>query len=370
MSTDDSRKFDEVYESRVPDFSKTLNIAMIGRVSSGKSSLLNALMECPKDNVIAEVGAISGVTTKLKWHKFGDNVLIIDCPGLDDIAEENSDVTKSFFDQIDVGILVVSGSSDVTQKKHYDDLVSRSKKCFVVVNKIDSFDDLNDGALEDVLNQWKKDLSVSQLYPVCCKGYDSKPGKALDLRGVDGLREDLMEFLRREGKDLLLARHLGDKRKYASRIISLALAAVAAEAFVPGSAAYITATQVVAITSLYYLYTGKVLEKSNALSLLPTFIGRSVGVNVFLWAKSFLPPTGVADVAAAGVAVAITFAMLGATEYFLRQGYSLDTDKAELGRVFEDYKNSNAGEIIKSIMEAIKNKSVLTDVIYQTILKR
>ncbi|MEP0849780.1 MULTISPECIES: hypothetical protein [Cyanophyceae] len=33
------------FEEKVQDFSKTLNIAVIGKVSSGKSSLINALLK-------------------------------------------------------------------------------------------------------------------------------------------------------------------------------------------------------------------------------------------------------------------------------------------------------------------------------------
>jgi GTPase Era involved in 16S rRNA processing len=41
---------------------------------------------------------------------------------------------------IDVGILVVSDSADITQKKHYDELKQHCKQVFVVLNKIDLYD--------------------------------------------------------------------------------------------------------------------------------------------------------------------------------------------------------------------------------------
>lgn len=130
--------------------------------------------------------------------------------------------------------------------------------------------------------------------------------------------------MKNEGKDILLARHLKDKESYAVAIIASALAASAGAAFIPGSAAYITAIQVAAIMGLYYLYTGNILSKTHALGLLPTFVGRSIGTNIFLWVKSVLPPTGVLDAAAAGIALVITFAMLGAVKSLLENGYSLD----------------------------------------------
>ena len=136
-----------------------------------------------------------------------------------------------------------------------------------------------------------------------------------------------------------------------------ALAAVAAEAFIPGSAAYITATQAVAISSLNYLYTGEALNKTSVLALLPTFAGQSVGTTLFLWAKSFLPPTGVVDIAAAGIAVVVTFAMLAAVKWVLENNHSLD-DKAALKEAFNRFKKT--GEVLKDVsLEDIKSKQKL-----------
>lgn len=44
------------YEEHAQDFHKTLNIVVIGNVSSGKSSLINALLMRTRKNAIAEVG--------------------------------------------------------------------------------------------------------------------------------------------------------------------------------------------------------------------------------------------------------------------------------------------------------------------------
>ena len=80
--------------------------------------------------------------------------------------------------------------------------------------------------------------------------------------------------------------------------------------FVPGSAAWIAGAQSVAIASLYYLYKGEILSAEAALAILPTFVAESAATSLFLFVKSFLPPTGIVDVAAAALAVTITLAML------------------------------------------------------------
>lgn len=162
------------------------------------------------------------------------------------------------------------------------------------------------------------------------------PEVPLDIRGVYQLREDIENFLESKGKDLLLARHMGEKRAYAVGIIATALVAVAGEAFIPGSAVYITATQTVAIASLYYLYTGEILSTQAALALLPAFVAETAGTSLFLWVTSFLPPTGVVNAAAAGIAVVTTFAMLAAINFVLESGAKLE-EKELLKSKFRTY---------------------------------
>ncbi|MEJ6480971.1 GTPase [Nostoc punctiforme UO1] len=314
------------FEEKVQDFSKTLNIAVIGKVSSGKSSLINALLKRSRKKAVAEVGAEAGVTTKLKILRLDDKVRLIDSPGLDDVRSENSDITREFLKHIDVGILVVTGAADASQKRYLDDLLAHCQSVFVVLNKIDEWDKHSPLALEKVITQWKEVLKIEKIYPVCAFGYDADclPGTPLDIRGVYGLREDIENFLASNGKDLLLARHMGEKKSYAIGIIATALVAVAIQAFIPGSAAYIAATQAAAIVSLSYLYTGEILSSKAAFALLGAFAREAVTTTLFLLFKSFLPPTGVIDMAAAVIAVSITLAILATVNSVLESGAKLE----------------------------------------------
>jgi GTP-binding protein EngB required for normal cell division len=303
------------FEEKVQDFSKTLNIAIIGKVSSGKSSLINALLKLSRKKAII---------------RLDERVLLIDSPGLDDVRAENSQITREFLKHIDVGILVVTGAADASQKRYLDDLRSHCESSvFVALNKIDEWDDLEPSALEDIVNQWKQVLQAEKIYPVCSKGYDpkTKSGTPLDIRGVYWLREDIENFLGSKGKDLLLARHMGEKKSYAIGIISIALAAVTVQAFIPGSAAYIAATQASAIVALTYLYTGEILSSKASFALLPAFASEAVGTTLFLWVKSFLPPTGIVDVAAAVIAVSITLAILATINSILASGAKLEEEE-------------------------------------------
>lgn len=375
MNTDDSerqafeRGFDQAYKKDMPDFYAHVNIALVGKVSAGKSSLLNALFICPRADPIAEVGPRSGVTTKITPYRFENDVLIIDCPGLDDLKAENSEETEAFLRSIDLGVFVVTGSADATQKSNFETLRASSKNCVVVLNKVDEWDDLEDSARATVVDQWKSALGVRKIYETCTKGYDPamRQSAPMDIRGVDELRDHLLEFLKREKKDILLARHLKSKEAYATSIIVAALVVVAGEAFIPGSAIYITATQVVAVTVLNFLYTGNVLSKTSVLSMLPGLAGESLGGTAFLWAKSFLPPTLVLDVAASGIAVVITFAMLAAVKWILENGHSV-TETGELARAFRSFKD--AGFSLKDLnLRDLSNRKALLDFV-GSLLKR
>lgn len=361
MSSEDSKKefekiFDKAYEEKTPNFEEHVNVAVVGKVSAGKSSLLNAILGCTREDPLAKVGASSGVTTQVTAYRLDNQVLIVDCPGLDDVREENSAETKNFLSSIDLGLFVVTGSADSSQKVNFDDLKRNSKKTLVILNKIDEWDDLEESAGQEVAKQWETVLGVDRVFGTCTKGFDPKMKKSapMDIRGVDEVREEIFDFLKKEGKDILFARHLKNKEKYAIGIIGASIAAVAGEAFIPGSAAYITATQVAAITSLNYLYKGEALTKSSALALLPTFAGESLGTNAFLFAKSFLPPTLVLDIAAAGIAVVITFAMLAAVKWMFENEHSLD-EKEFLKKAFASFKKIGA-ELKDISIDDLKDK--------------
>ena len=355
-----NQQVDTEYAGQVQDFNKTLNIAVVGNVSSGKSSLINAILMRKREDAVADVGATSGVTTELNILRLNDErVRLIDSPGLGDIRKENSAITREFLKHIDIGILVVTGSADASQKQYFDELRANCTRVFLVLNKCDQWDNYKPQALEDVKEQWKQCLGVDEIYAVCALGYDKQlpDDFPLDIRGVNELREDIEIFLDSEGKKLLLARHMGDKKSYAKGIIVTAVAAVGIQAALPGKAFFITATQMAAITSLYYLYTGEILSKGAVLALLPVFAGQAVATNVFLFFTSFIPPTGIVEVAAAITAISITSAMLAAVNFVLSSGIEL-TEKDTTGILkdkFNEYRN-RVGTTLKRLgMTDIRN---------------
>jgi len=367
---DEEKKLDEKIESMFKDLKETvhstLNILVLGKVSAGKSSFLNAFFDCEKSNPKFEVGAQSGVTTKVKYQMIGKNIKIADTPGLDDIKQENSNETLKMIEEgVDIGILLLSGSADKSQRVNYENLKINCKKVFVVLKKSDEFSKQN---LQIVLNQWKEQLGLSdKIYPIVSRGYDRKDklkdpvsleefevpidnyGRPKTLKNIDDLRDDILSFLEKYGKDIILAKELKIKSKKALAIIASACVGAGTSALIPGSALYIGAFQAVAISSLAYLYTGKLLDKSQAISVIGVFAAQTVGTSLFLLIKSFLPPTGIIDLAAVVVAVAITAAMLLVITKMFENGYSLD-DKDKMITMFKD--------LLPQVKELIKTTNI------------
>ena len=115
----------------------------------------------------------------------------------------------------------------------------------------------------------------------------------------------------------------------------------------------ITGTQAAAIMSIHYIYTGEGLTKQHAIAAIPLFASQSIGASAFLVAKSFLPPTGVLDIAAAVVAVTVTLAMLSTVNWMYENGYNFD-NKTEIKEQFNKF---------KKLLEHIGAKDIITEII-------
>jgi hypothetical protein len=153
------------------------------------------------------------------------------------------------------------------------------------------------------------------------------------LEGIDVLRAALLEeALRRLG--ISVERIRKAKRPYATGIIAGAALMAGAEGILPGAAAFVVGTQVSAIASLHYLYTGKWVGRGHIMALLPVFASEAAGGSLVLLVKSLLPPTGVGEFVAVVVAASMTVAMLGAVAGLLEQGYTLD-ETEKLRQAFE-----------------------------------
>jgi len=224
------------------------------------------------------------------------------------------------------------------------------------------------------LEATKKPIFVVHRDRVRSRDEELTPGERLfhvgaDLEGIDMLRAALLEqALTHLGATVDRVRRA--KRPFAVAIIASATLLSAAEGVLPGAAAFVVATQVSAIASLYYLYRGRWMGRTQVLTLLPVFASEAAGGSIFLLAKSFFPPTGVADVAAAIVAASMTLAMLGAVARVLEHGYALD-EREKLRAAFQRMSAKTKAEraYIARNSHLWKDKSLFRDLVRRLVFE-
>lgn len=259
------------------DDKPALTVRVVGAPGAGKSALVLALLEMPLATD-AELARIS----------------ILEGEGMADAV-----------------VLAVRGAPTEAERTDVERLSKDAAALFVAVHARDLASDD-----DEVREAWGALAGAHCVYLTATPPTGS-------MRGVDELRAALLEAALARA-DVPVDRIRRAKRPIALSVIGAAAMVTAAEGLLPGAAAFVVATQAGAISSLFYLYTGRWMGRTQALALLPTFAAEAAGGSFFLLAKSFLPPTGVVDVLAAGVAASMTIAVLGTIAWALDQGYSLE----------------------------------------------
>lgn len=328
-----------------------LDIAVIGEVSSGKSSFLNALFDCPKSEPIFSVSARAGETKVVEFKEIGSHLRILDTPGLQDTDKTNSEKTKNLLNNegVDIGILILQGAATESQRANFDLLKEKTKDVFVVLNKIDQH---SKEILQQIEIQWRNVLNLdpnTQIYKVSCKGYDDKDklinpinseerdipvdefGIPQTIRGVQDVKDEIFKVCFSNGKIAFIAKEVSQKQPAAMGIIATACVASVGAVLVPGTALIIGAAQATAISSLFFLYRGSFPDKTEVARIISVFgkgTGLGLGAVTASIVMSFLPPTGVFDIAAIMIIVPYMSASLLLVNFLLSKGMEIKNSDA------------------------------------------
>ena len=145
---------------------KTIRISTFGLVSSGKSSLINALLE---EEAVA-TGPLHGVTTSLSilhWNPFPNQDLqveLIDTPGLDEVAgETRTKMACEIAQKSDLILFVVTGDITRTEYDALCALRNTHKPLILVFNKIDLYPDQDRQTIYRQLQKLNSARSISSL---------------------------------------------------------------------------------------------------------------------------------------------------------------------------------------------------------------
>jgi predicted GTPase len=116
-----------------------IHLALFGEISSGKSSLINALL--PGARVATDV--IGGTTTSIEHYHWqresGDEVVLVDVPGLNQVEREYDHMVMDEAQRAHVVIFVCDG--DLTRNEYLalQPLLELKKPLIVAFNKLDRY---------------------------------------------------------------------------------------------------------------------------------------------------------------------------------------------------------------------------------------
>lgn len=202
---------------------RTLEIVAFGTISSGKSSLLNAL--AGHDAFRSEIaGGTTPTKSEVTWPS-DDRVLLIDTPGLAEVGgEQRARESAAAAENADLVLFVVDGPLKDYEMHLLRVLGGMEKRILVCLNKQDWF---TEGELQELTAQIKRqvegvvpqeDVLAVRARPAVRRRVRVLPDGAQVEEAVEqssdisALSRRMLAVVRREGQDLLLANLLMQSR--------------------------------------------------------------------------------------------------------------------------------------------------------------
>lgn len=396
---DDRRLPDGVRESLAHDYAAVqamldklehghVHIAALGRVSTGKSSLLNALIGRP----VFAVSPLHGETRRSAMHSWREEeaggVFLIDTPGLDEAGgEERERLAREAAGRSDLVVFVLDGDITDTEFGALRTVVAQGRPVLVALNKADLF---TRDELEMLLVSVRDKVSglvapgnvlavASRPRPQTLVEVDAKGSETTRERArqpdVETLRLRLWEILEAEGKTLaalnasLFAADLSDqvgqrivaaRRELGERLvrtycigkgIAVALNPLpVADLF---AAAFIDVGMVVHLSRVY----GLPLSQREAGSLVRVIVAESAALMGTVWALHTV--SSALKAGTAGLSTLLTAGAQGAIAYY---------STYVVGRVAAEYlgKGKSWGEggpkrVVQAILDTLDRDTVLAD---------
>lgn len=136
-----------------------VHVAVFGRVSVGKSALLNALA----GREVFETSVLHGHTkhsAETLWQSFDSGgVFLLDTPGIDEVnGAERAQIADEVARQADVILFVIDGDMTDIEHQALRSLYQPTQPIVLVLNKADQYDDRQVAALLGNLRQQLRDI--------------------------------------------------------------------------------------------------------------------------------------------------------------------------------------------------------------------
>jgi len=192
-----------------------LHIAVFGRVSTGKSSLLNALIGEQKF-VVSPLHGETRKTTMEQWSEVeAAGVYLIDTPGLDEAGGEDREaMAKEVAHRSDLVIFVVDGDITDSELQSLRTLLEQGRPVVVALNKSDLYTQVEQDALLQSVREKTAGLvdpddvlavaaqpRPQQVVEVDDEGVETASSRVRD-PDINALRVRLWDIFETEGKTL------------------------------------------------------------------------------------------------------------------------------------------------------------------------
>jgi small GTP-binding protein len=396
---DDSRLPSGVRESLAHDYEAVgamldklehghLHLAVFGRVSTGKSSLLNALIG--EDRFA--VSPLHGETrhsAMQAWKEIeAGGVYLIDTPGLDEAGgEEREALAKEVAGRSDLVIFVVDSDITETELESLRTLLGRGRPVIVVLNKKDLFTAAEQAQLlgslrartDGIIDPDHIIAVAAQPRPQVLVEVDADGDETTLERSrapdVEVLRVKLWDILEAEGKTLaalnasLFAADLSDqvgrrilaaRREIGDRLVrTYCVGKGIAVAFNPVpvadlfAAAFIDVGMVVHLSRVY----GLPLSRKEAGSLVGVIVAESAALMGTVWALHFV--SSALKVGTGGLSTVVTAGAQGAVAWY--STYVVGRVAAEYLAKGKSWGYGGPKQVVKKILDDLDRDTVLRD---------
>ena len=365
-----------------------LHLSVFGRVSTGKSSLLNALT----GEEAFSVSPLHGETRLSSMHAWTEiemgGVFLIDTPGLDEAGGEDREaLAREVAGRSDLVMFVLDGDITETELDALQAVISQGRPVLLVLNKSDLYtrDEL-DSLLQSVREKTRGLVDPGNVIVVAAQprpqvvveidadGNESQSERAR-LPDVAELRLKLWEILEVEGKTLvalnasLFASDLSDqvgrrilaaRRELGEKLVrTYCVAKGIAVAFNPVpvadlfAAAFIDVGMVVHLSKVYDLP----LNQKEAGSIVSVIVAESAALMGTVWALHFV--SSALKLGTAGLSTIVTAGAQGAIAYY--STYLVGKVAAEYLAEGKSWGEGGPKKVVAEILNTLDRDTVLRD---------
>ncbi|RLA28260.1 MAG: GTP-binding protein HSR1 [Gammaproteobacteria bacterium] len=363
-----------------------LHIAVFGRVSTGKSSLLNALIGEQK----FAVSPLHGETRKTTMEQWSEveaaGVYLIDTPGLDEAGGEDREaMAKEVAHRSDLVIFVVDGDITDSELQSLRTLLEQGRPVVVALNKSDLYTRDELAALLQSVREKTAGLVdpddvltvAAQPRPQQVVELDEEGGETASTRvrdpDIDALRLRLWDIFETEGKTLaalnasLFAADLSDqvgirilnaRREIGDKLVrTYCVAKGIAVAFNPipvadlFAAAFIDIGMVMHLSKVYDLP----ISQREAGSLVSVIIAEAAALMGTVWALHFV--SSALKVGTAGLSTIVTAGAQGTIAYY--STYVVGQIAANYLAKGKSWGEGGPKQVVREILDSLDRDTVL-----------